>query len=109
MPYYGFRSLKSFLKYNGYNRKNEFIEGSSEGDPLLDSQDYMWEEGVQCMTNDCEIVSKQTCDDNPGMQPCVCYDSCPLGASFHPMFDEWINEFGAASEERLAYLGRQTI
>ena len=53
MPYYGFKSVKPFMKYNGMTRKNEYVAGSSNNYPLLDDQDYIWEDGLQCMTKDC--------------------------------------------------------
>ena len=85
MPYFGYRGIQGLNKYNGATVKLEF-DGNCDRD---DAEYYLWTEGVQCMDNNCELRSKSECDSDSSLQPCVCYDTCPLGQTLYPTYDKY--------------------
>lgn len=83
MPYFGYQVNKFHFHYNG-----DGING--HGYP------FQWNDKNQCLAKDCiTLASKADCDANPDLQPCVCYDTCPLGQTYFPLFDE----FGTNSQQ----------
>ena len=77
IPYFGFNPNKFSWFYNG---PDEFGHGV----------ETLWNDDQQCLANNCvTLLSKQACEDDETVQPCVCYDSCPLGKTYFPMFDSW--------------------
>ena len=35
------------------------------------------------------MTSIAKCEADADLQPCLCYNTCPLGPSYYPNFDEW--------------------
>lgn len=97
MPYYGYEKHKSMFKYNGPGTNGH-------------GYDNLWTADQQCLANDCKtITSKANCLATPGLQPCVCYDSCPLGRTFFPFMDEWDTSSANQSASRLNYIIQLSI
>lgn len=84
MPDYNYEGDKSSIKYNGpeYDELGE--------DNRFHGTSRLWNESQQCLARDCvTMTSKAECDADTSLQPCVCYDTCPLGVSYYPHLNDW--------------------
>mmetsp|Transcript_15425 Transcript_15425/g.23728 ORF Transcript_15425/g.23728 Transcript_15425/m.23728 type:complete len:190 (-) Transcript_15425:20-589(-) len=83
MPYYGYdgeQSKGSLIKYNGPNENGHWDAG----------QDKIWNDTQQCLAADCKtLASVAECEAGSVSTPCVCYNTCPTGPTYYPLFDDW--------------------
>ena len=75
MPDYNYQYHKNYLVYNG-----DGLNGHG--------QKNQWNDTMQCLSSDCfTLMSKLDCASDPG---CICYDSCPLGRMYFPLYDDFV-------------------